>query len=137
LAHIIDPSTQDLRDAVRRLTDGHGLDVLVDGVAGPRPGDRLASLATRGTPVAVGNTAGPTAIFLLPPLIWKTAQIKGFLFTLFSPERIRAANERLLELVAGKQIAPMVAEVFPLERAAEAQRHVVEDQPFGRVLLAP
>lgn len=137
LAHIIDPSTEDLRDEVRRLTDGHGLDVVVDGVGGPLTGDLVASLAPRGTLVAVGYTAGTTATFEITHLIWKTAQIKGFLFTLFSPERIRAANERLLELVAGKQIAPMVAEVFPLERAAEAQRHVVEDQPFGRVLLAP
>ncbi|MGV9361245.1 zinc-binding dehydrogenase [Amycolatopsis sp. NPDC003731] len=53
-----------------------------------------------------------------------------------TPERINAANTRLLELVARKEVTPLVDRVFPLEQAAQAQRHLAEDGPFGRVLLA-
>lgn len=137
LAHIIDLSTENLREAVSRLTEGDGVDVVVDGVGGALTGDLVTSLASRGTLVSVGYTAGTTAKLEITYLIWKTAQIKGFSFTLFTPQQIRAANERLLDLVARKEITPRVAEVFPLERAVDAQRHLVEDQPFGRVLLVP
>lgn len=137
LAQIVDPTAEDLRDAVLRLTAGHGVDVVVDGIGGPLTGDLVLSLADRGVLVSVGYTAGTTATVELTYLIWRGAQIKGFMFTLFTPERIREANERLLDLAARKQITPRVAGVLPLEQAGEAQQRVVEDQPFGRVLLVP
>jgi NADPH:quinone reductase-like Zn-dependent oxidoreductase len=30
----------------------------------------------------------------------------------------------------------LIAQTFPLERAAEAQRHLIEDRPYGRVVLS-
>lgn len=43
---------------------------------------------------------------------------------------------RLLEWLASGIIDPTVGDTFPLEGAAEAQRHLIEDRPFGRVLLS-
>ncbi|MGW2554066.1 zinc-binding dehydrogenase, partial [Streptomyces sp. NPDC001635] len=62
--------------------------------------------------------------------------VHGFLFALFTQEQINAANTKLLDLVARKEITPLVDRVFPLEQAAEAQRHLIEKGPFGRVLLS-
>jgi NADPH:quinone reductase-like Zn-dependent oxidoreductase len=137
LGEILDLSTESLRDGVARITSGEGVDVVVDGIGGPLTGELVAGLASRGVLVAVGYSAGTTARFDLTDLIWRTAKIKRFMFTLFPSERIHAANETLLGLVAGTELPPRVARVLPLDEAAEAQRHLVEDQPDGRVLLAP
>jgi NADPH:quinone reductase-like Zn-dependent oxidoreductase len=38
-------------------------------------------------------------------------------------------------VLAGGQIAPAHDRSFPLEQAAEALRHLIEDRPFGKVTL--
>ncbi|GAA3801783.1 hypothetical protein GCM10022206_45930 [Streptomyces chiangmaiensis] len=55
---------------------------------------------------------------------------------MFTQEQINSTNAVLLDLVARKEIAPLVDRIFPLEQAAEAQRHLIEGGPFGRVLLS-
>ncbi|MFF4828881.1 zinc-binding dehydrogenase [Streptomyces sp. NPDC001312] len=62
-------------------------------------------------------------------LIWKAAHVHGFLFALFTQEQVNTANAKLLDLVARKEITPLVDRVFPLEQAGEAQRHLIEGGP--------
>jgi NADPH2:quinone reductase len=57
------------------------------------------------------------------------------MFSLFTPATVAAANTALLNMLADKAIEPVVARTFPLAEAAEAQRNLIEDRPFGRVLL--
>ncbi|MFI1821836.1 zinc-binding alcohol dehydrogenase family protein [Lentzea sp. NPDC020367] len=133
---VIDLSTESLSDGVRRLTDGKGVDVVLDGVAGPLTGDALSALAVDGTLISIGYTAGTRSTIDVTDLIWKNAHIHGFRFALFTAEQINAANAHLLNLLVRKEITPLVDRVFALEQAAEAQRHLNEGSPFGRVLLA-
>jgi NADPH2:quinone reductase len=42
---------------------------------------------------------------------------------------------KITEYLKSGQVKPNVARTFPLEAAAAALRHLVEDRPFGRVLL--
>ncbi|MER5793704.1 zinc-binding dehydrogenase [Streptomyces sp. NPDC001980] len=133
---VIDLSRESLGDGVARLTDGKGVDVVLDGVAGPITGPALGALAWGGTLISIGYSAGTQADINVTDLIWKAAHVHGFLFALFTQEQVNAANAALLDLVAGKEITPLVDRVFPLEQAAEAQRHLIEGGPFGRVLLS-
>lgn len=133
---VIDLSTESLRDGVHRLTDSRGADVVLDGVAGPLTGDALAALAVNGTLVSIGYVAGTSTTINVTDLIWKNTHVHGFRFALFTPEQINSANSYLLDLVARKEITPLVDSVLPLEQAAQAQRHLIEGGPFGRVLLA-
>jgi NADPH2:quinone reductase len=55
-------------------------------------------------------------------LIWQRASIKSFI--LFA-----------LRLLKSGAIKPIVAKTFPLAEAADALRYLVEDRPFGRVVL--
>jgi NADPH:quinone reductase-like Zn-dependent oxidoreductase len=110
---VIDLSTESLRDGVHRLTGGRG-----------------------GTLVSIGYAASTRTEIDVTDLIWKNTHIHGFRFALFTREQINAANTRLLELLGRKEITALVDRVFPLEQAAQAQRHLAEGGPFGRVLLA-
>ncbi|ADJ45332.1 NADPH:quinone reductase and related Zn-dependent oxidoreductase [Amycolatopsis mediterranei S699] len=132
---VIDLSTESLRDGVHRLTGGKGVDVVLDGVGGSVTGAALGALAVDGTLVSVGYAASTRTEIDVTDLIWKNTHIHGFRFALFTPEQINAANTHLLDLLARKEITPLVDRVFPLEQAAQAQRHLAEGSPFGRVLL--
>lgn len=132
---VIDLARESLRDGVARLTGGKGVDIVLDGVAGPITGQALGALARGGILISIGYSAGTRAEIDVTDLIWKAARVRGFQFAMFTQEQIDAANVKLLDMVVRKEINPLVDRVFPLERAAEAQRHLIEGGPFGRVLL--
>jgi NADPH2:quinone reductase len=134
--NVIDLSRESLSDGVARLTGGKGVDVVIDGVAGPLAGQAIASLARGGHYVSVGYSGGTTATIEVTDLIWKAARAYGFMVGLFAPETIHAARLTLLDWLADGRLNPVVAQEFPLEAAAEAQRFLIEDRPFGRVLLS-
>jgi NADPH:quinone reductase-like Zn-dependent oxidoreductase len=116
------------------LTDGTGVDVVLDGVGGELTGEALGALAVDGALVGIGYAAGMRTVNVTD-LIWRNGHMHGFRFALFTPEQISANNATLLELLAAKEITPLVDSVFPLAEAAIAQRHLIEGGPFGRVLL--
>jgi len=132
---VIDLSRESLRDGVARLTGGKGVDVVLDGVGGPITGEALASLAKDGSLISIGYSGGMSTTIDVTDLIWRTAHVHGFMFSLFTPDTVAAANATLLDLLAAGKVRPQVARSFPLAGAAEAQRHLIEDRPFGRVLL--
>jgi NADPH2:quinone reductase len=133
---VIDLTRESLRDGVKRITDGKGVDVVLDGVGGAITGEALGSLAAHGSLVSVGYSAAMTATIDVTDLIWKNAHVHGFRVAAYTSDQTRAANTKLLDLVAQKEISPIVDSVFPLADAARAQRHLIEGGPFGRVLLA-
>ncbi|MGW1169361.1 quinone oxidoreductase family protein [Streptomyces sp. NPDC002550] len=133
--HVIDLSRESLTDGVARITDGRGVDVVVDGVAGPLLGPCIAALAHGGVYVGVGYSGGTEGTVNITDLIWKNATAYGYTFTTTPPDVAHAARVTLLDWLRAGRITPAIARVFPLEQAAEAQRHLIEDRPFGRVLL--
>jgi NADPH2:quinone reductase len=133
--HVIDLSNETMKDGVLRITDGKGVDVVVDGVSGNLTGQALASLAFGGTVVVVGYAGGRQADVSITDIIWKGATIRGFTFRLFKPETVAAAREVLLGYLKAGDLQPAIAKVFPLSAAPEAVRYLIEDRPFGRVLM--
>jgi len=129
------PVQREHEDAVLRITDGKGVDIVVDGVSGNLTGQALASLAFGGTVVVVGYAGGRQANVSITDIIWKGATIRGFTFRLFKPETVAAAREVLLGYLKAGDLQPTIAKVFPLSDAPEAVRYLIEDRPFGRVLM--
>ncbi|GAB1340688.1 zinc-binding alcohol dehydrogenase family protein [Streptomyces sp. E-15] len=133
---VIDLSQESLSEGVARLTDGAGVDVVLDGVGGPVTGQALKALATDGSLISIGYAGGRQATVDVTDLIWKNAHVHGFRFALFTDDDVNSGNDFLLGLLAQGKVRPSVARTFPLEEAAAAQRHLAEERPFGRVLLA-
>ena len=69
-------------------------------------------------------------------LIWNRAWMAGFSLFGQSPTAIAAAWRDTLPLIADGSIKPIVDRVYPLGAAGEALRHLIEDRPFGKVVLA-
>lgn len=134
-SEVVDLSSEGLADGVRRLTDGYGADIIIDSIGGDMLGEALGTLAPGGSLTTLGYSAGRKATIDVTNLIWKRASIKSF--SLFAQPAAAWAEAwaTLTELLEAGEIKPIVAKTFPLEAAAEALRYLVEDRPFGRVLL--
>lgn len=133
--HVIDLSRESLRDGVMRMTGGKGVDVIIDGVGGKLTGEALGCLANGGTYAVVGYAGGREASINLTDIIWKAAKVRGFTFRAFAPQTLAAAQKALLGYLSEGALQPTIAKVFPLSEAAEAVRYLIEERPFGRVLM--
>jgi len=136
---VIDYSSQDLRDAIRGLTDGRGVDVFFDNVGG-EIFDTLSRLMNwGGRMLPIGFTSGtiPTLAMNLPLL--KNYSVVGCFWGAHAdrdPAASRAADEQVMAWVASGALRPLIDERLPLERASEALNKVLNRQTIGRVVLA-
>jgi len=134
-SEVIDLSEEGLAEGVRRLTDGYGADLVVDGFGGQILSEALEILAPNGSLTTLGYAASRKTTIDVTNLIWKGGSIKSFL--LFSqPLSARSdAWKTITELLSSGRIVPIVSKTFPLEDAANAIRYLIEGQPFGRVIV--
>ena len=132
---VVDLSQESLTDGVRRLTDGHGVDVVIDALGGTVLSEALGLLAQGGSLTTLGYAAGRKTTIDVTDLIWKGAAIHSFLLFAQPPSVWADAWKTIAALLAAERIRPIVARTFPLEDAADALRHLVEDRPLGRVIV--
>jgi NADPH:quinone reductase-like Zn-dependent oxidoreductase len=78
--------------------------------------------------------AGRKTTIDVTDLIWKRARA-GFSLFAQSPTAIATAW-RILPLIVSGSVKPIVERVYPFGEAGEALRHLIEDQPFGKIVLA-
>src|SRR5258708_6787481 len=134
---VIDLSAESLADGVARITAGRGVDIVIDGVAGALTGQALGTLAPHGVLTSLGYSAGRKTTIDVTDLIWKRASMSGFSLFAQSHAIKAAAWDTILPLLTSGQVNAIVERTYKLGDAAEALRHLIEDRPFGRVVIFP
>ena len=134
--NVIDLTTEALAAGVRRITAGNGVDIAIDSVGGPVTAETLSSLGPGGVQIILGYSAGRRTTIDVTDLIWKRARLIGFSLFAQSSTVIAAAWQNILPLIVGGSVKPIVERVYPFGAAPEALRHLVEDRPFGKIVLA-
>jgi NADPH2:quinone reductase len=133
---VIDLTQESAREGIARITNGHGVDVVVDVLGGDITVQGLASLKPGGTLVLVGNSASSEVhLNIARDFISKGTRLIGHQTALVSQKMAREAFSVYFKLWEQGLITPIVACTFPLEQTREAQRFQVEERPFGKVLL--
>jgi NADPH2:quinone reductase len=132
---VIDTSVEKLGDGVRRITAGYGADIVIDGIGGEVLSEALGALAMDGSLTTLGYSASRKATIDVTNLIWQRASIKSFMLFAQPREAWTAAWNTIVGLLQSGAIKPIVAKTFSLAEAADALRYLVEDRPFGRVVL--
>jgi len=132
---VIDTSLEKLCDGVRRITDGYGADIVIDGIGGEVLSEALKALAVGGSLTTLGYSASRQTTVDVTDLIVPQASIRSLNMFRQPQATIRDAWNAILPLLRSGAIKPIVAKTFPLAEAAEALRYLVEDRPFGRVVL--
>jgi len=134
--NIIDLSAESIGDGIRRITDGGDVDIVIESLGGAFTANALNALTVGGTLIAIGYTAGRKSDIDVTDLIWKRARMAGFALVTQTPAVKREAWHQVVALVGSGAVVPTIARTYPLEQAAEALRHLHEDRPFGKVVLA-
>lgn len=138
LDHGIDYATQDVAATVRELTDGRGVDLVVDPVGSTLTAS-IRSLAYRGRISYVGNAGRDSTVIDVAPLMAGNHRLQGVFLgaELAAGSRAHANIARLLDEVAAGDLQVVVDREFPLAEAAAAHAHIEDRRAFGRVVLVP
>ena len=133
---VIDLTGGGLTDGVRRITAGSGVDIAIESIGGPVTSEALSSLGLGGVLMTLGYSAGRKTTIDVTDLIWKRARMAGFSLFAQSPTAIASAWRDVIPLIVSGSVKPIVERVYPFGEAGEALRHLTEDRPFGKVVLA-
>ena len=127
--HAINYRDIDFADAVRDLTEGRGVDVVMEHVGGPTLVESISCLSRGGRLVCCGETGSPSATIALRPLFNRERTIIG------SYLGSRKEFLDVLHLLGAKSLKPVVDATFPLERTAEAHDYLEGRHAFGKVVV--
>jgi NADPH2:quinone reductase len=126
------------KDAVKELTGGRGVDLVVDPVGGERMTDSLRSLAPEGRLLVIGFTEGSIPTVKVNRLLLGNTSVLGVGWGAFwtaRPEYLQEQWADLLPLLERGVLQPPVGSVRPLEDAAQALLEIDERRATGKVLL--
>jgi NADPH2:quinone reductase len=133
---VVDLSAEGLADGVRRITAGKGVDIVIESIGGAVTSEALSSLGPGGVLITLGYSAGRKTTIDVTDLIWKRARMAGFSLFAQSPAAVAAAWRDVIPLIVSGTVKPIVERVYRLSEAGEALRHLIEDRPFGKIVLA-
>lgn len=128
----------DLKDQVRRLTEGSGADIVLDPVGGPYSEAALRATAWLGRLLVVGFAAGDIPRIPLNLTLLKGCDIRGVFWGAFA-QRDPVGHSRnlreLLEMHHGGVIRPHISARYPLADAPQAIADLLERRATGKVVV--
>jgi NADPH2:quinone reductase len=128
---------QDFVTEVKKLTNKHGADLIIDGVGKTTFAGNLEAAAIRGNVVIFGAASGPADPIQPNGLMQKSLTISGgSLFNyLLSQEELQMRAKAVLEGITKGWLKLKVDHVYPLNQASEAHSRLESRQTTGKVVL--
>jgi len=131
--HVLDHARAGYLEEIRDLTQGHGVDLIIEMLANENLEKDFDALARRGRIVVVG-ARGPLSFTPRKTMIAE-ADIRGTALWNMHTDEIAEAHAAISRRLADGTLTPVVGRAFPLAEAAEAQRYVMDSHAHGRVVL--
>ena len=136
----INYESEDLRERVRVLTAGRGVDVVYDAVGGSHAATALRCVTWKGRYLVIGFAAGeiPRVALNLPLL--KGYSIVGVFWGEFArrdPMANAANMKQLMVWVASGDLKPLVSAEYPLSQAVDALAALTRREVTGKVVIVP
>jgi NADPH2:quinone reductase len=133
----IDYTTEDVRKRVLDLTDGVGVDLVVDPVGGPTTQELILATREGGTITFIGASAGQPLIDPVT-LVLGGVTMKGFMLSkMFHTPRVRAYLADIFRRIAEGDLDVLIDRTFPLADATDAHRYAEQRGRLGRVVMTP
>ncbi|HET9920727.1 MAG TPA: NADPH:quinone oxidoreductase family protein, partial [Ktedonobacteraceae bacterium] len=135
---VINYSTEDLKERVKQLSGGKGVDVVFDPVGGLYSEAALRGMAWKGRFLVIGFAAGDIPRIPLNLPLLKGCSIVGVFwgsFTEREPQHNQQNLQQLLAWYGAGKIKPLVSITYPLNRAAEALNDMMNRRVKGKVVL--
>lgn len=136
----INYATADLKDALKSVTGGRGVDVIYDPVGGDYAESALRAIAWKGRFLVVGFAAGTIPKLPLNLALLKGCDIVGVYWGAFTDKEPAAQAANMAQIVAwcadGK-LSSHVHAVYPLAETAQALKDIAARKIMGKAILRP
>ncbi len=131
---------EDLKEGLKRITGGKGVDIVFDPVGGTYAEAGVRSMAWEGRFLVIGFAAGDIPKLPLNLALLKGCDIRGVFWGAWArlnPDKNRANLEKLVKWTAEGKISSHVDRTFPLAKTADALKVLAGRQAMGKVILHP
>jgi NADPH2:quinone reductase len=135
---VINYTTEDLKERVKALTGGNGVDVIFDPVGGAYTEPALRGMAWSGRYLVIGFAAGDIPRIPLNLALLKSCSIVGVFWGAFAtrePELNRSYLQELFSWVSTGKLRPLISTTYPLTRAADALSDMLQRKVKGKAVL--
>ncbi|MEQ7921861.1 NADPH:quinone oxidoreductase family protein [Xanthomonas sp. WHRI 1810A] len=135
---LINYTETNLKDELKRLTDGNGVDVIYDPVGGDLFDLAVRSIAWNGRLLVVGFASGRIPELPVNLALLKGASVVGVFWGAFAqrqPQDNAANFAQLFKWFAEGKLQPLVSRVYPLEEAGEAIDALGQRRAVGKVVV--
>jgi NADPH:quinone reductase len=136
----IDYSQNDLREQIKALTEGRGVDVVYDPVGGAFAEPALRSVGWRGRYLVVGFAAGDIPKIPLNLLLLKGSSLVGVFWGDFVRRESTLNSQNMVQLFSWlreKKISPLISRRYPLSQAPAALDALLARQVVGKLVVLP
>ncbi|MFT5887871.1 MAG: NADPH2:quinone reductase [Zhongshania sp.] len=136
--HLINYTEKPIKDSVKEITGGRGVDIVYDPVGGDFSESALRSMAWKGRFLVIGFASGPIPKIPLNLTLLKGCSIVGVFwgaFSMFEP-KVQAANmAELWAMFADGKLKPVVTDVFPFSEYESAFNCLTGRKARGKVII--
>jgi NADPH2:quinone reductase len=138
--HVVNYTTEDLRERIKAITGGKGVDVVYDPVGGTLAEPALRSMAWGGRYLVIGFAGGDIPRIPLNLPLLKGCSIVGVFWGSFAARERDVQRRNVMELwemFEAGQLVPVVGETHPLGDYAQAFESLAARRAQGKVVLLP
>jgi NADPH2:quinone reductase len=142
-SHVVDLSMPDIRESLRRqvleLTEGRGVDIVLDALGGNVFGAALRALTWCGRAVVIGFASGEIPQIKANYLLVKNIEVSGLQWSDYrdrDPDRVNGVQNKLHDLYVSGQIRARIALKVQLENAGQALEAIDRRAITGRALIS-
>jgi NADPH2:quinone reductase len=135
---VINYSEESLKDRVKELTGGKGVDVVYDPVGGDFAEPAVRSMAWKGRYLVIGFASGPIPQIPLNLALLKGCSLVGVFWGRFSGEEPQENLNNITELwdmFTQGNLSPVVTDVFPMAQYEDAFNCLIHRKARGKVIL--
>ena len=135
---LLNYSETDVKEGLRELTDGRGVDVIYDCVGGPYAEPALRAIAWMGRYLVIGFAAGDIPKFPINLMLLKSCDVVGVFWgqqVARDPGQHRENMKQVLDWVAEGKLKPHVHATYPLEETGTAIRLLDQRIVKGKVIV--
>jgi NADPH2:quinone reductase len=137
---VVNYANEDIKEGLRRVTGGKGVDVIYDPVGGKYAEAALRSIAWAGRFLVIGFAAGEIPKIPLNLALLKGCDIVGVFWGAFTerdPKGHQANMADLVRYAAEGKISAHVHGTYPLAQTADALKAIADRRVMGKVILHP
>lgn len=129
--HVVDYTEVSVDEAVDDLTDGRGVDIVLESVGGGTYLEGVKSLVRGGRLVTFGATVGDADAAMLPHIFWKQLEVIG------STGATLGEFHDAVDRYRDGAFQPVVDSVVSLDELPEAQQKLADRGVFGKIVVEP